>query len=172
MGFLSKVLLFLISFSTILFLFPQKVLAVCPVCTVAVGTGLGFSRYLGIDDTVSGLWVGGLIMSLSLWTINFLNKRGIKFIGRKPIIVIAYYLLVIIPLYWTNFLGHPMNKIYGVDKLVIGTFFGSIGFVIGAIWYEQLKKANGGKAYFPFQKSLMPVIPLIILSVVFYLVYR
>lgn len=51
-------------------LFGVQVQAVCPVCTVAVGAGVGFSRYLGIDDTIAGLWIGALIVSVSMWTIN------------------------------------------------------------------------------------------------------
>lgn len=35
-----------------------KAQAVCPVCTVAVGTGVGLSRWLGVDDTITGLWLG------------------------------------------------------------------------------------------------------------------
>jgi len=45
-------------------LFAKKALAVCPICTVAVATGIGFSRWLGIDDTITGLWIGGLTVSL------------------------------------------------------------------------------------------------------------
>jgi len=29
--------------------------ATCPVCTVAIASGLGLCRYIGIDDVVSGL---------------------------------------------------------------------------------------------------------------------
>ncbi|HRZ29924.1 MAG TPA: hypothetical protein P5052_04275 [Candidatus Paceibacterota bacterium] len=29
--------------------------AVCPVCTVAIASGVGLCRYLGIDDLISGL---------------------------------------------------------------------------------------------------------------------
>ena len=45
-------------------LFAKKALAVCPICTVAAATGIGFSRWLGIDDTITGLWIGGLTVSL------------------------------------------------------------------------------------------------------------
>ena len=38
------------------FAIPAK--AICPVCTVAVGAGIGLSRWLGIDDSITGLWIG------------------------------------------------------------------------------------------------------------------
>jgi len=53
----------------------QKVLAVCPLCTVAVGAGVGLSRWLGIDDVITGLWIGGLIVSLIAWSENWLDKK-------------------------------------------------------------------------------------------------
>jgi hypothetical protein len=34
---------------------PNFVLAQCPVCTVAIGVGVGLCRYLGIDDLITGL---------------------------------------------------------------------------------------------------------------------
>ena len=40
-----------------------KALALCPVCAIAVGAGIGVSRWLGVDDTITGVWVGGLIVS-------------------------------------------------------------------------------------------------------------
>jgi len=49
----------LISFLSVLVIFnTNQVFAVCPVCTVAAGAGVGLSRWLGIDDIIIGLWVG------------------------------------------------------------------------------------------------------------------
>jgi hypothetical protein len=56
--------------------------AVCPVCIVAVGAGLGLSQYLGIDDTISGVWIGGLTAAVAAWTINWFNKKNWSF-GSK-----------------------------------------------------------------------------------------
>ena len=58
-----------------IFLPIAKVGAVCPVCTIAVGASLGLSRWLGVDDTISGLWIGGLIVSTTLWTYSWMKKR-------------------------------------------------------------------------------------------------
>ncbi len=48
-----------LSLATFLFLGANSAQAICPICTIAVGAGVGFSRYLGIDDTIAGLWIGG-----------------------------------------------------------------------------------------------------------------
>jgi len=75
----KKISIYLLSVFAISFLFTQKALAVCPICTLAVGAGVGLSRWLGIDDTISGLWVGGLIVSLIYWTIDWLGEEKYSF---------------------------------------------------------------------------------------------
>jgi hypothetical protein len=69
-----------------------------------------------------------------------------------------------------DFFGHPLNKLFGVDKLLLGMILGAIGFTWVAIWYEKIKANNGGHAIFPFQKVVMPLSLLTILSVVFYFI--
>ncbi len=150
----------------------KKTLAVCPLCTVAVGAGVGFSRWLGIDDTITGLWLGGLIVSVIIWTENWLEKRNVRFRGRILINILVYYTLVIVPLYYSGIMGHSLNKLcfcgLKFDRLLFGIIAGSIAFWFGASWYPYLKAKNQGKAYFPFQKVIMPVLPLIVLSIIYY----
>ncbi|MBM3208768.1 hypothetical protein FJZ40_00540 [Candidatus Shapirobacteria bacterium] len=159
-------------FGTILsasFLFSHEALAQpCPVCMVAVTAGVGLSRWLGIDDTITGLWIGGLTLSLILWTISFLEARKIKFTGRKIIVSLSYYLFIIVPLYLTGIMGHPFNRFWGVDKLLLGMIFGSVFFFLGFLSYGFLKKKNNNKPYFPYQKIVMPITLLLILSFLFY----
>ncbi|HIU65153.1 MAG TPA: hypothetical protein IAC63_00740, partial [Candidatus Enterousia avicola] len=51
--------------------------AVCPVCTVAVGAGLEGMRLLGVDDVITGIWAGGLTLSLFFWTAGWLKKHNV-----------------------------------------------------------------------------------------------
>ena len=150
----------------------SSVYAQCPVCTVAVIGGVGFTRWLKIDDTISGLWVGALLTSLTLWTINWLNAKKIKFIGRKPLIVLFYYGLTIAPMYWTNFIGHPLNKVWGIDKLVFGIIIGTLIYYPSVYTYQYLKHRNGDRAHFPFEKIAFALVPEIILSLIFYLIFK
>jgi hypothetical protein len=142
--------------------------AVCPVCTVAVGTGVGLSRWLGVDDAVTGLWLGGLTVSMIIWTLHWMESRNIHFKGRGLVTTIVYYLLLLAPLHYGNFLGHPHNAFHGVDKLLLGIGAGSLAFFAGAWWYERIKEKHGGHANFPFQKVVLPVSPLLVLSVIFF----
>jgi len=148
--------------------------AVCPICTIAVGAGVGLSRWLGIDDSVTGLWIGGLTVSMITWTLSWFDTKNIQFKFRTVITTFGYYLLIVVPLYFMGIMGNPLSTICacGLDKLIIGIIVGSIAFWFGAEWYFDLKEKNGGHAYFPFQKVVMPISPLIIMTVVFYLLTK
>jgi len=155
---------------TFLLAFPFFTRAVCPICTIAVGAGVGLCRYLGIDDTISGTWIGGLIISLIAWTIDWLNKKNIRFLFRKILVAIFYYAIIIIPLYKMNIMGHPQNKLWGMDKLLVGIIVGSAIFILSILFNDFLKKKNQGKVYFPFQRVIIPILFLIIASYIMSLI--
>ncbi len=161
--------LFILLSSFVLFFFVKPALAICPVCTVAVGAGVGLTRYLGIDDTVSGVWIGGLTVALIIWTNDWMDKKNIRFSGRGAISAAAWLGLVFAPLYLGGIVGHPLNRIYGLDKIIVGVVSGGLLFYISALLYYYLKVKNNGRAHFPFEKVVLTVAPLIILSVFFYL---
>jgi len=144
--------------------------AVCPLCTIMAAGGLGLSRWLGIDDTISGTWIGGLIVSLILWLLDYLDKKKIEFKFKKTLVWLSFYILTIVPLYFAGILGEPGNTIWGIDKLLTGIFLGSLVFYLGFRVHLFLKKKNQGKSFFPFQKVVIPILFLISLSFVFYLI--
>lgn len=152
------------------FIFAKKALAICPICTIAVGAGIGFSRWLGIGDAITGLWIGGLVVSMIFWTESWLDKKNIRFKGRVFADTLAYFALTIIPLYYSGIIGNPLNTLCfcGLDKLLFGIIAGSVSFWFGASWYFYLKEKNSGRAHFPFQKVAMPIAPLLILSMIYY----
>ncbi|MCX6744999.1 MAG: hypothetical protein NTX82_05750 [Candidatus Parcubacteria bacterium] len=154
------------------FLVAKTTFAVCPVCAVAVGVGLGFSRWLGVDDLITGTWIGGLLVTISWWTVEWLDSKKIKFKGRKILITLAYYLLTIVPLYLMGIMGHPYNQFWGIDKLLFGIIVGSVAFFFGSMLNLWLKKKNGGKVYIKFQRVIIPVVILLIISLVWYLILK
>ncbi len=163
----------MLAIAIIFFIFlPLSAKAVCPICTVAVCASVGLSRWLGVDDAITGLWIGGLAVSLIAWTIDYLNKRSLRFYGRKILTVIFYYLIIIWPLYYFDLAGHPLNKLWGIDKLLLGIIVGSAIFMIAVLFNNFLKKKNNGKAYFPFQKVVIPVGFLLLASLAFYLICK
>ena len=150
----------------------KAIAPICVVCTAAVSAGVGFTRWLGVDDTITGLWIGALALSVSLWTISWLSGKNIKFFGRQPLIFATYYAAIIWPLHYYDIAGHPLNKMWGIDKLILGIIIGTIGFIASVILNEHLKKKNGGKVYFPFQKVVVPVSSLALLSLVLYIINK
>lgn len=161
----------IISLFLLLPLAAAKAVPICVICTAAVSAGVGLSRWLGVDDAITGLWLGGLAASISLWTINWLSGKNIKFFGRQPLIFIIYYAAMVWPLYHYNLAGHPLNKLWGIDKLMLGLIVGTVGFIVAVLLNEYLKKKNKGRVYFSFQKVVLPVGLLAILSLALYLIY-
>lgn len=158
-------------FTLIVFLtFAPQAQAVCPICTIAVGAGLGFSRYLGIDDTITGLWVGALILSSALWTANWLKSKSWKIPHKTIFSIVLFYLMVIPPLFWTGMIGHDLNKLWGIDKVLLGTIAGSVLFALGVFLDKYLRTLNDGKVFVYFQKVICPVLLLSIFSVIFFAV--
>jgi uncharacterized membrane protein YhdT len=68
----------------------------------------------------------------------------------------------------TGIIGHPQNKFLGIDKLIFGIFSGTIIFLISILFENYLRKKNQGKVYFKFQKVLIPVLFLLVLSLIFW----
>lgn len=155
-----------------LIILPLKAFAVCPVCAIAVGAGVGFSRWLGVDDLITGLWVGALTIAMVMWTINWFDKKNINFKFRNWTTFLAYILLVLVPLYFTGIIGHLNAYFLIFDKLSLGIIIGGFVFWFMSWWYQELKKKNNGHAYFHYQKVVMPVGALTILSVVIYFLIK
>lgn len=157
----------------------------CPVCTIAVAGGAGLSRWLGIDDTISGVWIGGLLASLTIWCLHrlwrdpavsggsWLERRNIwlkvRFRFRWLAMAAVLYSSVIAPLYKLGMIGSSCDNILGVDKLLVGITFGSITFLAGNWLYSFVKRMNDDRVYFPYQKVVVPVFCLAATSAVFYL---
>lgn len=144
---------------------------ICPVCTVAVGVGVGLSRWLGVDDVISGVWIGAFLAAITVWINDWLKKK-IKNKKLKdyslPLTGILMYGMTIIPLDWLNIIGGQLNKIWGFDKLLVGITLGTIFLIFGAFLNTYLKVHNNNKVYFPYQKVVIPVSTLIVVSLLIY----
>jgi len=164
----QKSLFSLIALFSLTFLTFNQAKAVCPVCTVAVGAGVGLCRWLGIDDVLSGIWIGGLIISMIGWTLNWLERKQIRFKFRWLAVSLFFYLLIILPFWRTGIIGHPLNTFWRIDKLILGIIFGSLAFLLAVGLNAFLKKKNQGKVFFPFQKVILPLAFLVITTFIFH----
>jgi len=67
-------------------------------------------------------------------------------------------------------MGHPLNKIFGIDKIIFGIIFGTIIFWLGEKFHFYLKTRNNGKQFFDYQKVVVPVAVLILTSLILWLI--
>jgi len=166
---LKTILIFLALFSVQYSVFSVSVQAMCPVCTLAVGAGLGLSRYLGIDDMVSGIWAGALVISVSFWFRNWLKKKNYNF----PIYlsVIFWAGLTYLPLWRAGIIGHPFNVFWGIDKLVFGSLIGAGVFLLALYTDGKIRKIKS-KQLFKFQKVIIPVSFLAAASLILWIITK
>ena len=140
---------------------------VCPVCVVAIGAGLGLSRWFGIDDILTSIWIGAFLIVINLGTLVLMKRKNWIFPDYEVVVTLAYILLTYIPLYYAGIIGHPLNKAWGIDKIILGSVVGTIAFFIGHWINLYLKKINNGKAFFPYQKVVVPLGFLILTTIIF-----
>lgn len=150
------------------FILASKAYAMCPVCTLAVGSAVVLLEKYGVDNTISGLWIGGLLVSGCMTIINWLRRRDLSSGLAELEIFIFSYVSVIIPFHHKLIIGNPTKMFWGMDKTFFGMGLGSIAFYLAGFLYQKIKERNGGHAQFPFQKVVVPIFPLVILSIIFY----
>lgn len=151
----------------ILLFFPSPVNAQCPVCIVTIGGSVLLSRYLGIDDLIIGIWAGGLILSFGLWTATLIKKTFIK--GQKWLLTAVLWVTTVLGLKQAGFIGNPTCKIHGHDKLLTGIIAGTLVFLLAYgidFVLRKLNKKNPGKAFFPYQRVVLPVVLLSIATLI------
>ena len=167
----KTVLLFLCAVVAAVFLVPAA-MAVCPVCTVAVGAGLEGARLLGVDDVITGIWAGGLTLSLFFWTAGWLKKHGVKSAFWQIVVPFVFYYALLGMVYLLPGVVFGANTLWGIDKFLLGTIVGTIAFYLGARWYIKIKRENGGHAKFAFQKVIVPLFFLFIATAIFWLITK
>lgn len=140
---------------------PQTVYAMCPLCVAGAAIGLSIARYYGVDDTVTGLWLGALAVSTALWinTIikNRMRKANMKQMPFQSVIVfVTIAAATIVPFYSAGFFnGMPnmVDTIFGINKLVIGAVIGGIITLIGAPLSNFIKRKRN--SMLPYQAIIL-----------------
>ena len=136
---------------------PLPAQAFCPVCTVALGGGLAISRWLGVDDAVTGIWIGAFTLYLAFWFIAWINrKKSFKNGWLSLLVIILSYLLTYL---FLQLLGAytGQNLIFGLERVAFGMLLGSLILPPSLIFEKYLRQKNAGRAYFYFQKTVIPL---------------
>ena len=151
----------------ILFAAPALANPACAVCTVAVGASLEIARYYGVADAVVGVWAGALLALLGYWLILWFDKKNWNFPGRDALLMTISvgsvgFMYISEIAYTPQIIG-----ILYMDVLLFSTIIGALTFIYVSKFYQWLKARNGGHAHFPFEKVVLPVAALVLLSFYF-----
>ena len=167
---MNKILLVFLSFFAGTKAFANPMM--CTMCTVAVVSGLGISRLLGVNDCIVGLWIGACLLAMGQYASMFLKKKNIE---NKILNVMVYVapFLSLIPLYLGKNpkLKFNFDVICGVDSFLLSVIIGVLTIICSSKYYHYMKQKNG-KPHFPYEKVVLPVIFLFIMSVLFYFCKR
>jgi len=146
----------------------KQVFATCPVCVIAVGSGLWLAEKLGVDDLIAAIWIGALVTATAVALAD--KSRWLKLPKPKISWSIIFYLLTVATLELQGKLNNPYCKIWGVCRIWLGITVGTVVFWLGVIIDRWLRTKNSGKVFFPFQKVVIPMAIILLVSLGFYLV--
>lgn len=139
----------------------------CAVCTIAVGASLEVARRLGVDDSVVGVWAGAFLTLIGFWTIKWFDKKGWNFAGRDFwIIVISIAMIGFVYISEIKYQPEAILIFY-IDPFLFATIVGALVLIGSSEFYQWMKRKNGGHAHFPFEKVVVPVVALVLVSVYF-----
>ena len=137
----------------------------CPICTIAIGAGVGVAESLGVPTAVVGIWAGALLTLLGYWMIKFCDKRGWNFWGRNALLI-GLSVAMIGFAYVGDIDYSPVWiwHILYIDPILFGALVGMVVFILVEKLYEWMKRKNGGHAHFPFERVILPVVALALCS--------
>lgn len=160
---MKKILAFL-SAAGIFLLLPRVALAHCPLCVAGAAAGITLTRWVGVDDSISGVWIGALLGAMSFWLYNLLALKVKNIDKYKLAIKLFIYLAIFATTVWSFYkfnLVIRMSQIMGLDKLTFGIIAGGVLFYL----IDSVKI----KHYFNYQKIVISLGSMTILSLLIYI---
>lgn len=140
----------------------------CVVCTVAIGASLSVARAFGVDDCVVGVWTGAMLAILGYWLIRFFEKKNWNFAFRDSILMVISISSVGF-MYLSQLTYTPMiiGFLY-MDSFLLTNIIGAIALISSMNFYAWMKEKNGGHAHFPFEKVVVPLLVVFLVSLIFH----
>ena len=143
----------------------------CAVCTVMVGASLGIARKLGVDDTIIAVWFGALMALGGYWLIKWFDKKNWNFKFRNKVLM-ALSLSTVIPMYFGMLTYTPQKYLLYLDKFLAVYLLGALVIPLTSKLYQYMKAKNGGHAHFPFEKVVIPVLTLTLISLILHFIAK
>lgn len=153
-------------------LMPGVVYAHCPLCVAGAAFGITLTRWIGVDDSITGVWIAALLGASSFWLYSWLLGKKIEKVEKyKKILKPLIYVLVFVSTLWSFYqfrLIVRMSQLFGFDKLTFGMLTGGILFYLIDVGDNFLIKKNG-KVFFPYQRIVFGLGSMVILSLLIYI---
>jgi hypothetical protein len=149
--------------------FAPLVFAHCPLCVAGAGFGITLSRLLGVDDVITGVWMGAFLGSVAFWTQSLLGRKRRVFFN--PFWRLIIYVLVFLSTVWSFYKFNLVIKhdgIFGYDKLTFGIVVGGIVFYLVDLFSDFLIKIRG-RSLFPYQRLVFGLVSTFVQSAFFYI---
>ncbi len=150
-------------------LFPISTFAHCPLCVAGAAVGLSLSRWIGVDDSITGVWLAALLGAISFWSYGYLVRKikiGHSFL-LKPLLYIVFFAATIWSFYYFNLVVR-MGTLFGIDKLIFGMVAGGVVFYLTDIANELIYKIVG-KSLFRYQRIILSLGMMIVMSLTIYI---
>lgn len=161
--------------SSLAALIPMTVRAHCPLCVGAAGAAAGIAAALGVSYGTIGVFIGAFAIALGLWTPRFIKKEFFTY--QRPIIVLAVYLLTLLPLlplfndYTSLYVniagdyGSLLNRTYLIHRFAVGATIGTVVVLVAPWISKQLSALRNGR-FIRFQGMIITFALLIIAAIV------
>ena len=159
---ITLVSLFILHYS----LFVRVSLAHCPLCVAGAGAGLSLSRVLGIDDSISGVWMAAFLGAMSFWINNSLKKKYIPF--QEFVIYVGIFATTLLSFYRFGLINEHNGLIGNLPKLTFGMLVGGVVFY-AVDKVNILIKKRKGKVLFPYQPIAFSLGSMLLLSMGIYI---
>lgn len=144
----------------------REALAHCPLCVAGTGAGLVLSRWLGIDDSISGVWIAAFLGATSFWLGNTLKKKYLPL--QDLVIYLSVFGLTLWSFYAFNLIDNHAGLIMGIPKLTFGIVTGGIVFYLVEVGNAFIKKKRG-KVLFAYQPIVFSLVAILVLSAAIYI---
>ncbi len=124
------------------------------------------SRWLGIDDSISGVWIAALLGAISLWFSSSLKKKYLPW--QEIVIYTGVFGTTLWSFYAFKLIDEHAGLIMGVPKLTFGIVAGGITFYLVEVGNAFLKKKRG-KVLFAYQPIVFSLAAMLFLSAAIYI---
>ena len=160
-----------LSFFIMLLALAQKSFAHCPLCVVATGSIVATTRVMGVDDAITGTFVGAFIISTALWSDKILSKKFKINVPFQPYLL-SFAFIALTFLSFFAFVPAVAEsefvKIMGIERFSFGLVAGSIIILLSFEAHNLLRRNNGNRNHIPFQGIALPIIVLVLFDALMY----